>query len=354
MKGTVLNLLRITGAFAPFRWAHRGRALILTYHRFSEREGGERISARAFAEQVEYLATHYTLVPLSQMARWLLSSREIPPRLAAITIDDGYRDAYEIAFPILRKHCAPATVFVVTEFVEGAAWLWTDKLRYLTGLAEPLRTEVAIGGCKLSLELNGDATRRTAAGRINAALKTLPEEAREAALERLAFELGVNLPERPPAEYGAINWRQAREMADAGVEIGSHTLTHPILTSLGDDRLQEEVRQSQSRLETALRRKVETFCYPNGDYDIRVQCEVARAGYKCAVTTEVGLNGAQDNPLALRRIHGEYDLAHFVQSTSGFEQVKDRWRYRRRRRSGSAGNGVGERDDNTGEELATS
>src|SRR5262249_9828522 len=159
---------------------------------------------------------------------------------AAITIDDGYRDAYEIAFPILRKHCAPATVFVVTEFVEGAAWLWTGKPRYLTALADPQRIEVAIEGCYLCLKLKGVATRHPAAERINAALKTLPEKARDAALERLAFELGVNLPERPPGEYSAINWRQAREMADAGVEIGSHTLTHPILTGLGDDRLREE------------------------------------------------------------------------------------------------------------------
>src|SRR5262245_37741658 len=316
VKRAVLNLLRISGVFAPFRWANRGRALILTYHRFSERQGGAPISSRVFAEQVGYLAAHYTLVPLSQLAGLLISGQELPPRLAAITIDDGYRDAYEIAFPILRKHCAPATVFVVTEFVEGAAWLWTDKSRYLTARAESRAVEVEVEGRqsrRLSLELNSDATRQAAAGRINAALKTLPEEARDAALERLAFELGVNLPARPPAEYGAINWRQAREMADAGVEIGSHTLTHPILTSLGDDRLREEVSQARARLQAELGRKVETFCYPNGDYDLRTQSEVSRAGYQCAVTTELGLNNGQSNPMALRRIHGEYDLAHFVQ-----------------------------------------
>src|SRR5262252_4185469 len=154
MKGAILNLLRITGAFAPFRWAHRRQALIVTYHRFSEREGGARISARAFAEQVEYLAAHYTLVPLSRLAG-CLRKQELPPRLAAITIDDGYRDAYEIAFPILRKHCAPATVFVVTEFVEGTTWLWTDKPRYLTASAARQSVDIEIGGRNLRLELNG-------------------------------------------------------------------------------------------------------------------------------------------------------------------------------------------------------
>ena len=170
MQGTILNLLRITGAFAPFRWASRGQALILTYHRFSEREGQAPISARAFAEQTQYLKAHYTLVPLSGLAG-CLRKREVPPRLAAITIDDGYRDAYEIAFPILRKHRAPATVFAVTEFVEGTTWIWTDKLRYLMALAAPQEFEVKIGGRKLILKLTGEASRATAAPAVNAALR---------------------------------------------------------------------------------------------------------------------------------------------------------------------------------------
>src|SRR5215470_13398730 len=321
VKGSVLKLLYGAGAFAPFRWASGGQALILTYHRFSEREGGAPISARAFAEQVKYLAAHYTLVPLSRLAE-CLHKREAPPRPAAITIDDGYRDAYEIAFPILRKHCAPATVFVVTEFVEGTTWLWTDKARYLTEAALPQAFEFKVGGGKLTLKLTGENSRETAAHAINARLKLLPEEARDAAIERLAFSLGVRLPMRPPAEYGAIDWRQAREMADAGIEIGSHTLTHPILTGLGGARLREEVARSRDRIQYAIGRKVETFCYPNGDYDLRTRLEVARAGYKLAVTTEVGLNNGRNDPLALRRIHGEYDLARFVKNTSGFARAQ--------------------------------
>ena len=320
MKRSILNLLQCAGAFAPFRWANRRQVLIITYHRIGEGEGGPRISARAFAEQARYLAAHYTLVPLSRLAE-CLQRRRVPPRLAAITIDDGYRDAYEIAFPILRKYRAPATVFVVTEFVDGTAWLWTDKPRYLTALAAPQSFEIGVGARTLRLELNGGASRAVAAALINAGLKPLPEEDRNASIERLAFDLRVKLPERPPAAYSAINWGQAREMSDAGVEIGSHTLTHPILTGLGDERLREEVVYSRDRLQTALGRKVETFCYPNGDYDQRAQREVDRAGYQCAVTTEVGLNNERNDPLALRRVHGEYDLARFVKNTSGFAQA---------------------------------
>ncbi len=335
MKRTALNLLQIAGAFAPFQWAHRRQPLILTYHRIGADDGATGISAKAFADQVEYLRANYVITPLSRLAELLLEGREIPSRLAAITIDDGYRDAYEVAYPILKKHRAPATLFVVTEFVEGNGWLWTDKARYLTALARSRTFEFAIEGgqfLRLRLELSNETTRRNASGRINAALKTLSEAARDATLARLANELDVRLPERPPSAYSAINWRQAREMSDGTVEIGSHTLTHPILTSLSDDRLRDEVSQSRSRLEAEIGRKVETFCYPNGNYDLRAQREVARAGYQCAVTTEIGLNSAREHPLALRRIHGEHDLARFVRSVSGFDQVVNRLRDRRPRR----------------------
>lgn len=347
MKNALLNLLQVGGAFAACRWAYRRRALILTYHRFSECEDGARISARAFEEQLEYLSAHYTLVPLSQMAGKLTGRQPIPSRMAAVTIDDGYQDAYDIAFPLLRKYRVPATVFVVSDFVAGRIWLWTDKARYLTERAVGGRQVITIDGQFLELDLSRAATRAAAARKINAALKLLPEQTRDAALARLGCELKVSLPEQPPPEFGSICWQQAREMAANGVEIGSHTATHPILPRLGDERLQQEMRQSKEHIETELGRKVETFCYPNGDTDLRVRCEIERAGYSCAVTTEAGWNDEQSDPLALRRIHGEYDLAHFAQSTSGFEFAKNRWRRYLRPLGEATGNA-------TGKELAAS
>src|SRR5262245_43814041 len=131
MKQAALNLMRVAGAFSMLRLINRGRALILTYHRFSEQEDGVNTSASAFAEQLDFLAAHYRVVPLAELVEQLNGPGAKSSRLAAITIDDGYRDAYEIAYPLLRRAGLPATVFVVTEFLEGRLWLWTDKLRYL-------------------------------------------------------------------------------------------------------------------------------------------------------------------------------------------------------------------------------
>jgi len=142
----------------------------------------------------------------------------------------------------------------------------------------------------------------------------------------VAAQLGITIPASPPAEYAAASWSELRAMTAAGVEIGSHTVTHPILTRVDRDRLTRELTGSRDRLEAMLDRPATLFCYPNGDYDRAVRDEVARAGYRLAVTTDPGLNDASSDPLALRRIHTERDLTHFVQSTSGFEQIKNRLR----------------------------
>ncbi|MDX2031941.1 MAG: polysaccharide deacetylase family protein [Blastocatellia bacterium] len=329
IKGVILNVMRATGWFDLLRYAHRRQPLILTYHRFSDGDDPDKTSAAAFAEQLDYLTAHYDVVPLGRLVSEMNAGQ---PRarsgkgMAAITIDDGYRDTYEIAYPLLRKRSLPAMSYVVTEFADRHCWIWTDKARYLCARANPQWLTTRIGGHESWLELGDEASRRRTALRLNDLLKKLPEEAKESALERLAETLEVPLPRTPPEHLRSITWEQAREMDQNGVEIGSHTRTHPILTNITEEQLRRELYESRLRLEEELGRPVEHFCYPNGDNDARVQREVARAGYRVAVTTVSGLNRRGDDPLTLHRIHTEHDLAHFLQSTCGFEQLKNRAR----------------------------
>jgi len=336
MKRTVLNLMVAAGAFAPFRLANRSKALILMYHRFNRSDDGVSTSARAFGEHLQYLKAHYQLVPLSQIAEYIVSGINLPPGLAAITIDDGFLDAYEVAFPLLRRYDAPATLFVVTDFLDQKKWVWTDKLRFLTLQSREEEFDATINGRKLRFELKGRGSRLEAATHVNEMLKELPDDEREGVIERIAETLNIVLPDLPTCEYAPLTWDQAREMDNNGVEIASHSLTHPILTLLDDERLSRELTESRSRLEAVLGREIRSFCYPNGNYNERVQREVERAGYTSAVATVHGLNDLQSNPMALRRISAERDLPHFVQNTSGFEQVKHRLRGRRDNRALSA------------------
>src|SRR5256714_4685127 len=134
MKQQMLNVMQAMGFFAPFRLANRGKSLIVTYHRFTHSDPDVKTASRAFAEQLDYLTRHYQVVPLSLIAKRLRAGR-LPAGLAAITIYAGHSGAYGIAFPLLSERQVPATIFVVTDFVDPKQWLLTDKLRYLVARA---------------------------------------------------------------------------------------------------------------------------------------------------------------------------------------------------------------------------
>src|SRR5262249_23602860 len=152
-----------------------------------------------------YLTSHYRVVPLGRLPEYLNSSgpcSEDGRGLAAITIDDGYRDSYEIAYPLLRRYNVPATVFVVTGFADRHCWIWTDKARYLCARAHRQSLATKIGGRETRIELGDQASRSSTALRLNNLLKTLPNDAKEEALEQLAKTLGVPVPVTPPDELG--------------------------------------------------------------------------------------------------------------------------------------------------------
>lgn len=324
MKQAALKILRYGGAFRLLRLANRTRALVLTYHRFGDGEG--QTSARAFEEQVRFLAAHYRLAPLAELARRAAAGAPFEPGTAVITIDDGYADAYRIAFPVLRRYNAPATLFVVTDFLDRKCWLWTDKMRYVAARAAASELDAEVCGQRLRLKLGGASSRLAASARVNSLLKKLGAAKREEEFARISAALGVRLPELPPDEFAPISWDEAREMDACGLRIGSHTVTHPILTHCDDAGLRRELGGARARLEESLGREVREFCYPNGDGDRRVRRATADAGYNCAVTVEEGFVAPGCDPLALPRVHTEEDFTRFLQRTSGFGAVKDRLR----------------------------
>lgn len=291
------------GAFAPFRWANRGNILILMYHRFGE--GAAKISAEKFELHLKYLKENHRVLSLAEMVEYSQNSKTLPPNSVVITIDDGYRDAYEIAFPLLKKFGFAATVYAITDFLDDKCWLWTDLMRYVL-----LNTQ-----CDLQNRLE-------TAAQINTNLKKLPNEEKTAKIKEFAKDFGVEIPALPPPEFAPMNWTQAREMDVENVSIESHTVTHPILPNISADALDFELQTSKKRLEEVLNRRVEHFCYPNGSLNKNVEKAVEKAGYKSATTTEYGFNNLQTERLLLKRIDAQSSIENFAQSASGFENVR--------------------------------
>jgi|ERR1051326_2942124 peptidoglycan/xylan/chitin deacetylase (PgdA/CDA1 family) len=329
MKQTALKLMHSGGAFAPFRFLNRNKVLILMYHRFAERAGGVSIAAADFESHLKYLNQHYNVVSLSEAVSQFRENGKAKKRTAVITIDDGYNDAYFVALPLLRKYAMPATLFVVTDFLDQNIWLWTDKLRYVLLNTQKPACEYQSGEKLITLQLTDRRSRFQVAGAINSCLKRIDNNEKDKAIEELAHSLQVSIPEIPTAEFAALNWDQARELEHGDVEIGSHTHTHPILTQIQPDRVRWELRKSKSRAEEMLQHEITLFCYPNGVSDDEIRTETKSSGYTSAVSAKPGLNGPKDDLFALRRIAADHDLPHFAQNTSGFEGLKNVFRFAR-------------------------
>ncbi len=313
------------GAFAPFQWAMRDKVLILMYHRFSREAHSHKISGEEFAAHLEYLGKHNRILPLSEVVEYLQNGKTLPLNTTVITIDDGYADAYEIAFPLLKKNQTPATVYAVTDFLDGKCWLWTDLMRYVFAHTEKENIAIGFENDKIESVLRNDLQRLEIAGALNSRLKKMPDDLKDKKIAEIAASLSVEIPEKPVSDYAPISWEQAREMDAENVRLESHTVSHPILTNITANNLDFELKNSKKRLEEFLERNVEHFCYPNGSLNKNVQNAVKNAGYKSATTTNYGFNAGQTNSFLLNRIDAPTAIANFAQSVSGFELFRQRF-----------------------------
>jgi peptidoglycan/xylan/chitin deacetylase (PgdA/CDA1 family) len=335
MKKQLLKTIYNFGGFAPFHWANRGSLGVLMYHRFSRTATADKISADEFAAHLEYLSKHAHVLSLNEVVDTIGKGTSLQPNATVITIDDGYADAFGIAFPLLRKFQMPATVYAVTDFLDGKCWLWTDLMRFVLTktVVENVLIEFADGD-KVETKLNGKQSRLETANRINARLKKMSNELKDSKIKEIAQTLKVEIPETPTGDFAPVSWEQAREMDAGNVQIESHTVTHPILTNISQAELDDELQISKARLETQLDKSVRHFCYPNGILDESVEKAVRRAGYSSATTTEYGFNAKQTNRFALKRFDAPAAIENFAQTASGFEALRSRLKSRKHQPNG--------------------
>lgn len=325
-KSSVADLLVGANAFAPFRYLNRDKVLVLMYHRFSEGDEFGKTSARTFERHLAYLAANYNIISLEQAVDRLKEGSSLPPRSAVITIDDGYRDFYEIAFPILQKFNSPATLYVVTDFIDRRCWIWTDIARYVALKTNKDRVRFRAGEKIVERQLDSRESRLSAAGAVNSEVKKMPDGEKDAALREFAAEMNVEVPDIPPEEFGPVSWESVSDMDKRRVEIGSHTVSHPILTNVDDGRLFRELERSRSVIRDRLQKDRIHFCYPNGNVAARERDAVEAAGFASAVTTEIRLCQNGEDRFLIPRIDAEPEMRRFVQATSGFDKLKSKVR----------------------------
>ena len=289
-KRLALKILRSAGVFAFTRCLSSRMGRVLMYHNFSAEGDAPGFTPLAvIRNQFQYVQQHFRVVPLASMAQALASGAPMDARAVAITIDDGRKNCYEFLFPLLREFRFPATFFVVTSFLRGEDWLWTDKVSWLSEQPAAPR------------ELHPEHLAATFYS-----LNRLRPEQRNQHIENLARQMKIDVPKNPPPRYMPCSWDQLREMVASGlVEIGSHTVNHPILSSISDEESWQELTQSRQEIQDSLGTKVRCFCFPNGmpeDYRPSQVEQVERAGYTCSVIADFGMVPAGTKPYQIPRI----------------------------------------------------
>jgi peptidoglycan/xylan/chitin deacetylase (PgdA/CDA1 family) len=277
------------------------RLTILIYHRVLAEPDpllSDIVDRKTFDTQMSALKACFHVLPLREAIERLRKSR-LPARTACITFDDGYADNVTQALPVLQRHGLQATFFVASDFLDG-------KRMFNDTVIEAIRrapvdagnlTDMGLGHFDFRSPQSKASAIRTLLPRI----KYLPQESRKETVETLTNRL----TREPLPDDLMMTTPQLKSLHAAGMEIGGHTASHPILSRLTVNEARDEICRGKEALESILPNRVRLFAYPNGkpikDYYIEHAEIVRELGFLCAVTTAWGTATRKTDPYQLPR-----------------------------------------------------
>lgn len=315
LKHFSAHLLQATGVLALLRKGMlQGRAVVLMYHRVvSSRERGRVYShegmvveSDAFETQIRCLKEHFSVCSMEEILDCLKAGRPFRNGSCLITFDDGWRDNFVNAFPILERYGVPATIFLSTGFIGTGKRFWQERLsEELHRAWRPAGTD-AEGKLRAVLNRYGIPTlSQTGSGDLKAMIDRIVQSRKrslqkqnENLISDLAAAAAETTEERPPSFFG---WDDARTMMGRGISYGCHGERHRILTGLAEEEVLREIQVSKEALETRLDVSPRAFSYPNGDFTPRIAAQVRACGFEAAFGTRHGLLDLNSDRYALGR-----------------------------------------------------
>ncbi len=221
---------------------------ILVYHRVAdERHESVSTSVKNFSRQISFLSKYFSIITMERLINSIKNREPLPLNSIVITFDDGYKDVFTNGYPILKMYNIPAMVFITTDFIEGKSLHYAPHLNPLPG-----------------------------------------EERRQEDM---------------------MSWEDILEMSDNNISIGSHSVSHPKLSLIGDDEVEIEVKKSKDIIQRHIKRDITCFSYPYGGryfFNERIKEMLKRNGYQCACSTIYGINDLNSDLFELKRIPVEY------------------------------------------------
>jgi peptidoglycan/xylan/chitin deacetylase (PgdA/CDA1 family) len=315
------------------------RPAVLTYHGVlpagykivDPAMDGSLVSADSFRRQLRFLKDQYNVISPDEFMRWCDEGRELPPRSVLLTCDDGLRNSLSDMLPILQEAGLTCLFFVTgASLANTPTMLWYEEL-YLMFLAGPENFTLEL----LEIGLQQCANRREERSlwwELVRKLSRYDLDRRRSLLERIRMQLG--LPDRWDGEYRedpvcrrfmVMNPNELQQLAAAGMSIGAHTLSHPMLSQSPPDVAWSEISETKNTLEQRLRQEIWALAYPFGDSSSVTSREIEmaeRAGFRCAFLNVGGGFGNETLKFALPRVHitADVSLAELEAHISGFHR----------------------------------
>ncbi|MFH1898233.1 MAG: polysaccharide deacetylase family protein [Candidatus Desantisbacteria bacterium] len=250
-----------------------------------------------FEKQIRYLTKRYNILSLEQLIDGIKEKKVVPENSMVITFDDGYRDNYLYAYPILKKYNAIATIYLTVDHIGNNSMLWMHKVIYLLNNARV--KQVTINGVDFKIETKLE--KKDAELKITSMMKKINQDKRDGFLAELAQKLEVEIGDN--IDNAMMSWGDAREMMKDGFLFGSHTLSHCNLPN--SLHVTNELLISKEKMERNLNCKVNLFSYPNGGaesyYNEEIKQKVKMSGYICATTSLCGVVAVESDLFELRR-----------------------------------------------------
>jgi len=245
--------------------------LILGYHRVTEASWDPYsmcIRPQNFSEQLAILKKYANPITLETLI-YGLQNKNLPPRTVVITFDDGYADILYWAKPLLEQYQIPATVFMVTGYLGREFW-WDELERTLVSpVTLPEELSLSINGetfrwiSENTAHNNISDTRKKLLLSLYRLLLPLSSAQRQAAIVKISHWAGIKTDDRP--QHRALTSDELLELSNGGlIDVGSHTITHSVLSRLSNNEQSIEIQQSKVYLEELLGRPITKFSYPNG------------------------------------------------------------------------------------------
>jgi peptidoglycan/xylan/chitin deacetylase (PgdA/CDA1 family) len=275
---------------------------ILTYHRIDEPERSPELypgligaTPAEFDEQMRFVSSRYRPVSLTELLAIRRGEAALPPRAMLVTFDDGYRSVADHAWPIMRRHSVPLTLFVPTAYPgDPAKAFWWDRLWSALG-----REDAVVPTPVGDLPVRTPAERLRTYRRLRGHLKSLPHDQAMAIVDDIGGGAG---PEASGASV--LGWDELRRLAGDGVAIASHSRTHPLLNKVTRAEASAEILDSLGDLEREIGPTPRVFAYPGGGVDSGVAAVLEEEGFELAFLTRRGLNDlSRADWLRLRRIN---------------------------------------------------